>query len=508
MGLKILLADDEALIVKSVEILISEMDPSIEIIETANDGIKAWNRILDKRPDGILLDIKMPGLDGLQILKKIEEYQLDTKVIILSAYRDFAYAQEALKYGAIDYLVKPLDIEKLRSALSRLNSICVHESRMQPSTSRYAFDTLMAGGNATDELFMKWNFFQGCTNKKIKILLFRFKEPMSYENYRQYRIDRNKWIKYLRPLYINEYIWIMIIKDGAKGNPPSVTTLKSSFSGLNFCVGISGVHEHTAFYKAYQEAWNAVQSFFYYPQNSEFYFTNMEHLSEHCGSLVRVLRERQFDEKLNLSMTDDVIGILSDWFSEIKKIHPLPLKVFEELKEMTVYLKSQIKFEAYELVKDLEESIDKIQNSFGIINCNDLEKYILKEVREILNKNCSEQDTDRYRLIKKVQAYCERNFQRDITLDMVAKEVYLTKTWFCSLFKKETGKTFWEYLTDLRMKKARLLLENTEEKINTISGLVGYKNASHFNHLFLEKYGVTPAEYRRRFYSGSNNLKE
>ncbi len=508
MGLKILLADDEDLIVKAVEILISEVDPSIEIIGTANDGIKAWNSIFDKRPDGVLLDIKMPGLDGLQILKKIEENQLDTKVIILSAYRDFAYAQEALKYGAIDYLVKPLDIEKLRVALLRLNSICVHESRMQPSTSRYAFDTLMAGGNPADELFVEWDFFHGCTNKKIKVLLFQFKEPMSYENYRQYRIDKNKWLKYLRPLYINEYIWIMIIKDGAKGNPPSVTTLKSSFSGLNFCVGISDVHEHIAFYKAYQESWNAVQRFFYYPQNSEFYFTNMEHLSEQCGSLVRVLREKQFDEKWNLSMTDDVIGILSDWFSEIKKLRPFPLKVFAELKEMIVYVKSQIKFETYKLVKDLEESIDKLQTSHCLVSCNDLEEYIITCIREILNRDRDEQNTDRHRLIRKVQTYCERNFQQDITLDMVAKEVHLNKTWFCSLFKKETGKTFWEYLTDLRMKKAKLFLENTEEKINTISGLVGYKNASHFNHLFFEKYGVTPTEYRRRFYGGTHIKKE
>ena len=105
--------------------------------------------------------------------------------------------------------------------------------------------------------------------------------------------------------------------------------------------------------------------------------------------------------------------------------------------------------------------------------------------------------TDAQRIVRKAKSYCERHYQEDISLDAIAAEVHITKSWFCSLFKKETGQTFGNYITDLRLKKAATALATTEMKVGQIAEDVGYKNASHFHRAFSEKYQTTPAEYRR-----------
>lgn len=117
---KVLIVDDEPWVAYGIANLIDWESLGFEIIGEVHDGITALNMIIDKQPELIISDIRMPGLDGIQLLEKIKEKQLDTKVILVSGYAEFEYAQKALRLGAYDYLLKQVDKNKLTDTVLRL----------------------------------------------------------------------------------------------------------------------------------------------------------------------------------------------------------------------------------------------------------------------------------------------------------------------------------------------------------------------------------------------------
>lgn len=117
---RVFLADDEPWILISLKNLIDWGGYGFVVCGEATDGNKAWERILNLKPDLILSDIKMPGMDGIALIKKIREEKLDTEVVIVSGYSDFEYARAGLQHGCTDYLIKPVDEEELISCLLKV----------------------------------------------------------------------------------------------------------------------------------------------------------------------------------------------------------------------------------------------------------------------------------------------------------------------------------------------------------------------------------------------------
>ena len=116
----VFLAEDEPWALMTLKSLIDWNENGFVISGEADDGISAWERILRIRPDLILSDIRMPGLDGLSLLKKIREGRLDTEVVFISGYSDFDYARTAIQYGCMGYLGKPVDEDELEECLERV----------------------------------------------------------------------------------------------------------------------------------------------------------------------------------------------------------------------------------------------------------------------------------------------------------------------------------------------------------------------------------------------------
>ena len=118
--LKLLLADDEELSVRMLKNLINWQSYGIQIVGSANNGIEAWELYLRERPDIILTDIRMPGMDGLELTRKIKEVDSSAEIILISAYADFEYARRAIALGGANYLLKPVDELELEKALRKI----------------------------------------------------------------------------------------------------------------------------------------------------------------------------------------------------------------------------------------------------------------------------------------------------------------------------------------------------------------------------------------------------
>lgn len=117
---KIFIADDEMWIIMGLKKLIEKSGKAFSVVGEANNGVTALEELEKKTPDVLFTDIRMPGYNGLELLEKLNEKGLELKVVFITGYADFEYAQSALRLGAFDYLVKPIDQDKLEEVLDRL----------------------------------------------------------------------------------------------------------------------------------------------------------------------------------------------------------------------------------------------------------------------------------------------------------------------------------------------------------------------------------------------------
>ena len=503
MALTILLVDDEPLISDALQVLIQEIDSDFEIVGKIYDGQKAWEYIQMHQPDAVFLDIRMPKMDGFEVLEKITRYQYDTKVIILSAYRDFEYAQQAIRLGAIDYLAKPIEQESLKNALLKLKRLHARDLDMQQATTLHAVNNLLCGGETARKQFAQWKFFDDLPNEKIQVAIIQFEKPQQYSFYREYRKLSPEWKRCLRPLWYNAHFWIVIYKYAVLSQAPGVNIIRRSFSDQNIKMGFSEITEAAQFPAAFRQAINAVQHSFYDSGQQVFRAQEVKPFTQVASTNAEAeLLRTKLLEKVRLSLADDAHTLLQDYFNMARSKRLHPEMVCEVMIAMLSYLHLHAKYlsgnQNEVVAEDIQWLRDLCEQGFY-----HTEEEVNDRVRSTLdiflsNTKQSADLTDRSRVIRKVQQYCERNYKEEITLDMIVQEVHMTKSWFCSIFKKETGQSFGNYLIDLRMKKAQVLLETTELKVNQVAVEVGYKNVSHFNHTFVEKFGMTPMEYRRQ----------
>lgn len=502
MSLTILLADDEPLVTQAARILISNIDLDISVIGELHDGNKVMQFIQTYQPDIVLLDIRMPYKDGFQILEEIEREHYDTKVIILSAYRDFEYAQKAIHYGAVEYLTKPINRINLEATLQKLVRICDREKAVQPATSSHIIHNLLSGGEAAKRQLAQWNFFSDLDRQTIQLCVFMFSNPMKYDDFRLYKKRKRDWSRYLYILWINEHYWLLIFKAGVSPVMCSIAAISETLSEFVVHAGLSAVCDVSEFSIAYHQALTAVQYAFYTPDVSTFVFTDCGEMQQSLNvPLIPDMIASGLTEKLDLGMSSDVSSSIESWFSAAKEARLNPALVCANLKSLLNYLWSRngyIPKEHETLLQTGIQYLTQLESAQYYTSAAQLCQWTSHLLSELSNvEESSATLTDAQRIVRKAKSYCERHYQEDISLDAIAAEVHITKSWFCSLFKKETGQTFGNYITDLRLKKAATALATTEMKVSQIAEDVGYKNASHFHRAFSEKYQTTPAEYRR-----------
>ena len=120
---KIFLADDEIWVIMGLKKLIEKVGAPFQVVGEASNGVMALEEIEKKKPDVLITDIRMPGMDGLELMKEIRKKKLDTKVVLVSGYAEFDYAQKAIRMGAVDYLLKPVEAETFAKVLENLEKM-------------------------------------------------------------------------------------------------------------------------------------------------------------------------------------------------------------------------------------------------------------------------------------------------------------------------------------------------------------------------------------------------
>jgi two-component system, response regulator YesN len=515
---KVFLVDDDPLILEALKLVIERIASEFKVAGTALNGAEAIEKIRGTEPDIVVTDIKMPMMDGIELMQQLQKSKTHIKVVILSAYREFEYAQQAIKFGASDYLLKPLTEVKVREVLRNVKELIEVERKKERQLAdlhRVKDENIKLAGedffrkllrSPVDQINLRERLPQfGLTMNSQRCQIFSLgvavdKDHVNFVRAIEWTNDLLKGKGFAFDNSGNSLSEMVGLLEAELVKESLDTLLQNllSFENSPSVIGISSEHDWEDLRIAYEEAaFSREYAAFTGPALVK--FETIQHVQYlHQGDLFK--SEEDLIQKVSLGLKEESLAILQQMFAKLHEDQNLnPEIIYKSCFEMIILLKRACgKLRKKEEVTSLLEMID-LDSLRRNINIQDLYRYLENLVTTVVEgiQNLRQEDDDR--IIEKVMQYCRGNLDKDLTLDVIADYVCFNKNYFCSFYKRKTGVNFSDYLTGLRMEKAKELLGKTELKVNRVAELVGYKNASHFGKVFKDVVGITPAEYKETY---------
>jgi two-component system response regulator YesN len=513
---KVLIVDDDTLVRIGIKSSIKWEEMGLELIGEASDGDEALSLIERENPHIILLDIKMPRVSGIEVLKVINEKQIKTNVIILSCYNDYEYVREALKLGAVDYILKlSLKPEELTNLLLHISNSLFNSSSSEIISEK---DTILQeyvigklkGKDKEESSFnnSQINDFNSCINANTNIVCVL---SIRQEQEKQQHIIKNITCEVLKDsdnsyyIFQEEYMEIIIIYTNIYNisviheNIERIYSVLKSYIEINLFIGVSNEFSGLeCMQRAYDQCIHSIKYSFYIPNKTIIFFKDTKtfcmgnyiltkNIIEELRFFVEVMKYNKFKEKIN-RLFDEII-------SE-KKVYPNIVKecLIEIISLLSNYLKWYNKsFADMNIISPYAQvvNIDNVYHLQGWFE--KLTDHYINYIKRVIDFNKVRDE------IKESVKYIQENYNKKINLSIISSYVNQSENYFSYIFKKEMGKCFVEYLNSYRIEKAKELLLHKNYKIYEVCEMVGYNTMSHFINLFKKYTGFTPMEFKHKY---------
>lgn len=524
--IKLIIADDEPFICGMLEKLIHFEALGLELIDCANDGDTLETKIETLRPDIVLTDISMPRQDGLDVIRKTREKGIDCRFVIISGYRQFEYAYNALKYDVDDYLLKPVEKTELNRVLQKICDEIRHIAPGDDDVERIRQHTYLLERGIHKELrndsvslsdinqTFKTSFRQGSFRMAMMKLDFtrdekRHMEDVSSVIYKLRNIGCQQLKEICAEVICSEQrdrVIFLFNYEKQRGE----TVRKSLnevyarakhvielFHGFNLtmCVGREVEHlcdAEEAKTSCLRAAWLRL----HYGINRVIFEETVEDVRI-GGFRTHLDHIRESLEKAYTAMDAEGMRL------QLQQFFLLPIPVLLGTEAMR-FIYSSIAYlcERYSFVmKDASSAESVMENILAEVEIQtsirsyeraltrELECRMLEMAEFVRDKNAKP--------VLRATAYIENHYAEHITLETMAGLVNLNPVYFSNLFKREVGKGFTEYLTEYRMKKAKEMLRYGDKNISEIADALGYSDARYFSKVFKKEIGIKPTDYRK-----------
>lgn len=499
--MNILIADDEKIEREGIRYLLALEKGERRIFEAAN-GKQAMQILRTENIDMILTDIKMPVMDGLELARRAKELFPEIRIVIFSGYNDFTFAQEAIRYGVTDYILKPVDpdnfheiIEKAEKNIRERQAEENREIRRQNFLQQYFLQNYLYSGKK--EILEKAGEF----------------------------VDLDKWNRWHCAILIETDTAFF---DTAEENFPG--ELQKELRRVFFYLNLNERQSLLLFQDVYCDyllVANHLYTFLKRNYMVRIYlavsrkFDGCECLPEILGQLEQQMEEKFYhpekhifsceEEELKMVAGEVQDSQLMQMISEdiSRKDTEQLWKHFECLKEKyssnTQFSAMYIKFVFSNVIQELfqenqfadehrlEQEIDRLYSCGNIMDILKVTEDNIREYEKFLERSMSESRNE----VAAVKNYIYQHYGEDLNLEMLAEKVYLSSGYLSFIFKKETGMNLNRFIKVFRMEKAGEFLRDTNMKVAQISEKVGFANVSYFCRSFREYYGCSPESYRK-----------
>lgn len=524
--MNVIIADDEKRVANLIKNLCDWESLGLEVKALCFDGESALEAILTHQPEIVITDIRMPKLDGLQLVQQTRERGLNCSFIIISGYKHFEYARQALQYGVADYLLKPIDEEQLTATLRKLTAIIqnrdrnarlVTEASRQTSQRQDAafWSALLSGGESID-----WSA------EAVERAYGKRFAPGSFLAL-AVRVDN------LALLSEDGMFFEKLSEIAAKTIPSAQTRLAHN--------------DHLCCYFLLsfpQQAQTAVCK-----EIKSFYFRTSE-LQEIYGSLsltmgvgepvhcLEAVASRGLPQAIRAA--DARLSFGAGRLYNAAGLHFTPMPVEQLLTlEYVRGLKTaigcleveQLHREKQRLLeacqgKDGADPADILRLCGGLLQCcedtlsresfdrldaaaqraiaaarsfSDLIEAIFRCMEQAIEELLTERLNGEIKPVRQTKQYIAAHFAEGLTLEIVAAHIGINPSYLSRLFKQHTGEGFNEYVVSVRIEQSKHLLRTTRMNLQTIAENVGYYDPKYFARLFKKTVGITPSEFRKLY---------
>lgn len=542
--LKVFLVEDEIIIRNGVKNNIPWEQEGFTFVGEAGDGELAWPLIKQTKPDILITDIRMPFMDGLELSGLVRKELPDTKIIILSGYSEFDYAKQAINLGVANYLLKPISGEKLLEAVKQVADIIREERAQTLLVEQYRlengenvkvekirlFEQIVAGTATTREILDRGELLElDLAAPFYTVLLLKLVDSgESMDSSAQVMEASEKVDEAImkNPEFFSverglEGLAILMKSEEERQAGTQLMNLEkeiqeilTQYPEVSYFGGAGEtVQRMRDIRRSYIGASKAFASRFFTEKNR---FLTVEQIRELKPAGMKDMSLKSVDaSKINRKLVEDFLksgleeetkNFVEEYFKNIGHENYESLMfchyLIVDMNLCASHFLESIGIDSALLpaqCRDVGEFADSLQCEEGMIS------YVTKLFTETIRLRDKSSRNKYMELITAVQKIILENFQNnEFSMNQAAAMVNLSPGYFSTLFRQETGVSFVEQLTGIRLEKAKALLMCTNMRSSEIAYEVGYKDAHYFSYIFKKVCGCTPKEYRAR--KGEDNV--
>ena len=530
----VLIADDEMRVCRLIENLVDWRALDMEVVGIAHNGIEALEQMKQKAPDLVITDIRMPGCDGLELIHRAKQINPDIAFIIISGYRHFEYAQSAIKYGVCDYLLKPIKKEELLSTLEkmrknylirteRISETEQMQMRLENNNNRlrgsFFTDCILGDKKTPDDLVLLRSEYHLHFQPGIfSVLIVKIDRESGIPSTQELEVLRAKAEAILQDVtekcfdsacFLNgSRIYIVInyrperkdeINKSLHAAMERLLAQKPAFPNTLFTIAAGSEHTSPALLRQSAEKADLALG---------------ERLTTFAGRVIRyepAMEKHRHDDwilaELNRAMTAAVEVLDSEKLKRAVGRFDADLEregvcgaelfsfVIEGYSRYLVLLQNQQMMHA-----DVPRLMEKFRAGADLCATDKqlLSYFADKAAARILDLTES-RENEEARPIRQAKEYILAQYMSPLTLEEVSGVVGFNPSYFSTFFKKKCGIGFLEYLSEVRVNKAKELLRTTDFSVAEICEKVGYTDTRHFTSIFKKSTGIKPTEFRKLY---------
>jgi two-component system response regulator YesN len=531
---KILIADDEQLIRSDLHQKLNNM--GFKDVFEAEDGITALQIINEQRPDIVLADIRMPGMDGITLLEQTKKNYDNIKFIFISGYDLFDYAQKAIKYGAFAYLLKPIKYNELSdvidSALLAINNKLHLDDNISRLESKISENLEVMKTHLIQDILEKDPKADKNLDEKLKDMEIAFPGKyfliiyISIDNFNlithDFSLKTKDMLKsdlqriiseVIHPYKIINYsfqcedgiLYLFNLQDSMSiTNKTNINELLHAIhikvmnaTNYTITIGVGSFVEKLQFINSsYRHAQRAVMQRLS-KGNNQIIYSDISNKSKVVPKSISFKDEQDlymYFEECNLKSIISTIDFLYKPYKDFltADINGLSKLNFQII--MSIYkILNQMNIDPESILSDEFTMYNEVNQCTSI---EDIINYFTLKIEVSINHIMSINNKDENRLIERCKEYIHSNYSNDISLETAAKYVHLSPSYLSKLFKTHTGEVFSNYVLNFRINKAKNLLSVGVYKASEVAEMTGFYDIKYFYKVFKKVTGLTPSEYR------------
>ncbi|MDQ0174131.1 response regulator [Paenibacillus tundrae] len=538
--MKVLIVDDEKHVRDAIKLLGQWDVVGVDMLLEAADGHEAIELITEHEPQIILSDMRMPGKDGMELLEWISVHTPHSKVLVISGYDDFQLVRHAIRYGGMDYLLKPVETEELNASLLKAIKAWQEDETLRVQTmqqsmvmntmrphyhDRLLTELVVGRGNSTTQMERIRNELNlpqlvSTCNSNIAVTSLSQLDAGCQAKYRsqpdllvfsvlnicaEMLSTPNEGVVFRQ---LDQPDQIVMLHWGSPASLQVVlervnTGLEQTIQRrLHYGIASCGVFPSgipNAYQEANQRLWrrNALQT------NHKF------HASLDSSTAAKGLRLSTMEEPLRLAAISgrdaNVSAAVAEWISPLTRLDTVtPEQVLQWVQEMEWMLGRWLDDTASIPSTEEEDRLDEQFLPFAELPFDREGKLSLPLLRSLLEqrliaagKALAAQHHTSHDPMKEIARYMDAHYQEDLSLQQISARFYLSREYISRKFKQQFGLNWSEYLGKLRINNAKLLLQNPSLRIAKISEMVGFQDEKYFSKVFKKMEGLTPGDYRK-----------